>query len=545
MSRPSNPLHLALKALDRADALLRQACAALAGDLDSDQIALYDLAFCRAELAAARSAWQAVQQESVTDSLAEQALGCFTADALVNLRTRLGSRLSTYGLSLNTLEAVDQDFIDAHLSAAALESFGRALCERDSPRVDPELDPEQALVRDSFRSFARDQVAPLAERIHRQDLIVPEALLAALRELGCFGLSVPTRYGGLMPDEHDDSRGMVLVTEELSHASLGAAGSLITRPEILARALLQGGTEAQRQRHLPALASGETLCAIAVTEPGTGSDVASVSLRARPVDGGWRLSGGKTWCTFAGKAGLLLVLARTEADAGLGHRGLSLFLVEKPATDGHDIDYASKQGGSLSGRAIPTLGYRGMHSFELFFDDLFVPASHLVGEQEGRGKGFYYTMRGFMGGRLQTAARACGLMQAAIDAAHRYAGQREVFGRPVADYPLSLAKFARMAATTTVCRYFTQAAARAMDEGAGAQEAALVKLLACRAAEWVTRDAQQLHGGMGYAEETAASRYFVDARVLSIFEGAEETLAIRVIGKALLEDVRSNLRATA
>ena len=176
-----------------------------------------------------------------------------------------------------------------------------------------------------------------------------------------------------------------------------------------------------------------------------------------------------------------------------------------------------------------------MHSFEMFYDDFFVSDDCLIGLEEGRGKGFYYTMKGFAGGRLQTAARACGLMRAAFDDALRYSTDRKVFGNSVSEFPISVARFAKMGAYIVACKELTYEVAGLMDEGVGQTEASLVKLLACRAAEWVTRDALQLFGGMGYAEESAVSRYFVDARVLSIFEGAEETLAVRVLGKSLLE----------
>jgi (2S)-methylsuccinyl-CoA dehydrogenase len=273
-----------------------------------------------------------------------------------------------------------------------------------------------------------------------------------------------------------------------------------------------------------------------VTEPNTGSDVAAVGLRARRVAGGWRLDGGKTWCTFAGKAGVILVLARTDPDVRPLHRGLSLFLVEKPSVDAHAFEFRQDDGGCLSGRAIPTLGYRGMHSYELFFDGFFVPDSNVVGEEEGLGRGFYFTMRGFAGGRLQTAARATGLMQAAFERAISYGSTRRAFDRPVGAFPLTAAKYARMGTYIAVCRQFTYAAARLMDQGKAKTEASLVKLLSCKLAEWVTREAMQIHGGLGYAEESDVSRYWLDARVLSIFEGAEETLALRVVGKSLLED---------
>ncbi len=193
-------------------------------------------------------------------------------------------------------------------------------------------------------------------------------------------------------------------------------------------------------------------------------------------------------------------------------------------------------GGRLSGRAISTIGYRGMHSFDLAFDDLFVPDANVVGEHDGLGKGFYLTMAGMVGGRIQTAGRALGVMAAALKAAIRYAKDRRVFGAPLIDYQLTKVKLAMMATRYAACRHLAYAVAGELDTSGKAMQASLVKLLACRAAEWVTREAMQLHGGMGYAEESPVSRYFVDARVLSIFEGAEETLALKVIAKSLFED---------
>ena len=189
-----------------------------------------------------------------------------------------------------------------------------------------------------------------------------------MREMGVFGLSIPEKYGGQSSADQENTPMMIAVTEALSEASLAAAGSLITRPEILARALMAGGTEAQKAQWLPRLAAGDPLCAIAITEPDHGSDVASLSLRATRTSGGWLLNGAKTWCTFAGKAGLLMVVARTDPDRARGHRGLSVMLVEKPSYDGHEFAYVQDRGGKLSGRAIPTIGYRGMHSFDLAFE---------------------------------------------------------------------------------------------------------------------------------------------------------------------------------
>lgn len=507
--------------------------------IDQHQLAVYDLAFFRAELSAAKAMQHWATAQSGSDGAFCQALaGAVIADTLTQLRQRVGARARDYGMSRAAVEAPFAGAIDEALERAndraALEALGTEILARKGD-LGPVVLPEATrMMRDTFERFAREVVAPQAEAIHREDLTIPDDIIEGLKALGCFGLSVPERFGGLLPDDREDTLGMIVATEALSKASLGAAGSLITRPEILARALLAGGTEEQKSHWLPRIAAGDPLVAISVTEPGTGSDVASVALRATHCEGGWRLNGAKTWCTFAGKAELILVLARTDPDPKAGHRGLSLFLVEKPSTDAHEFAHRSPGGGEMSGRAIATLGYRGMHSYEMFYDDFFVPDSHVLGGEAGLGKGFYYQMRGFSGGRIQTAARATGLMEAAFEAALRYSEDRTVFGQSVSRYGLSKVKLARMAMALQSARMLTLEVGRLLDAGEGQMEASLVKLYACRAAETVCREALQLHGGMGYAEETAVSRYFVDARVLSIFEGAEETLALKVVGRALL-----------
>ena len=365
---------------------------------------------------------------------------------------------------------------------------------------------------------------------------MPESILQPMREMGVFGLTIPARYGGSAGDREDTPL-MLAVTETLSAASLAAAGSLITRPEILTRALLAGGTEGQKDFWLPRIAAGDPLGAIAITEPDYGSDVAALMLRATKTEGGWLLDGAKTWCTFAGKAGVLMVVARTDPDRGKSHRGLSVLLVEKPSYDTKDFRFEQAGGGGvLTGRAIATPGYRGMHSFELAFENIIVPDSHVIGEEAGLGRGFYLTMAGLTGGRIQTAGRALGVMRAALDAAIAYASARKVFGKPLADYQLTAVKLARMAARYAAVRRLAYAVAAELDAGGDPMGASLAKLIACRAAEYVTREAMQIHGGMGYAEESAVSRYWLDARVLSIFEGAEETLALKVIARRLLED---------
>jgi (2S)-methylsuccinyl-CoA dehydrogenase len=278
---------------------------------------------------------------------------------------------------------------------------------------------------------------------------------------------------------------------------------------------------------------------VMVTEPDYGSDVAGVTVTATPVDGGYRINGVKTWATFAGRANVLMLLARTNPDRSAGHRGLSVFVVDKEPAPGHAFSFTQDGGGTMEGRAIDTIGYRGMHSYEVAFTDWFVPTENLVGEANGQGQGFYLQMEGFENGRLQTAARAVGLMQAAFEAGLAYAQERIVFGRPVFAYQLNRAKLARMAFMIQAGRQFAYDVAGQMGRGEGTLSASMVKAYVCRAAEWVTREAMQLHGGMGYAEEFAVSRYFVDARVLSIFEGADETLCLRVIARRLAEDAHA------
>ena len=518
--------------------------------LDEQQLVSYELSLSWAECTAAKflleHAQRLLARSSEDNTFTTRLAALFCAEAVTNCVNRLRTRPADFGLTCSQVAVIDADpvqsaFLAHHLSAENLAAIGQLVVEREGDLGPDLLGEDHTMMRDTFRRFADDVVAPLAEDIHREDLIIPDAILEPLKEMGLFGLSIPASYGGLQEDDKEDTLGMIVVTEELSRGSLGAAGSLITRPEILARALLKGGTEAQKQHWLPQLAMGEPLCAVAVTEPNYGSDVAGVSLKATATKGGWLLNGAKTWCTFGGKAGLLMVLARTDPDPGAGHRGLSMLLVEKPSSDGHEFEVSPETGGKLTGRAIATIGYRGMHSFELFFDDFFVPAANVLGGEEGAGKGFYYAMAGFAGGRIQTAARAVGVMRAAFEKSISYAGERVVFNKPIAQYQLTQVKLARMAALLLACRQITYDVATMMDSGSGDMEASAAKLFTCKTAEWFTREALQIHGGMGYAEETPVSRYFVDARVLSIFEGAEETLALKVITRSLVENAHQEM----
>ncbi|WP_159916144.1 acyl-CoA dehydrogenase family protein [Pantoea sp. 18069] len=518
------------------------ALCAVDGTLDAKRLDLYqplcyELALAAAELLAAENA---VAKTAALEGLEPALARLFAADAITAVLARLETVFSDAELDPGPLHAVTTGPELARwrrqaASHAVVAQIGREVAGCDADIGAVALDEDAAMAQSAFQRFAADTVAPMAEKIHRHDLTVPEPLLQSMREMGVFGLSIPESFGGTAPDGKENALVMIAVTEALSEASLAAAGSLITRPEILARALLAGGTAAQKSHWLPKIAAGEPLCAIAITEPDFGSDVASLSLKATRTEGGWLLNGAKTWCTFAGKAGLLMVVARTDPDRTLGHRGLSLMLVEKPSFDGHEFTHVQPGGGRLSGKAIATIGYRGMHSFDLSFEEVFVADDHLIGEAGGIGKGFYFTMAGMVGGRMQTSARACGVMRAALRAAVSYAGDRKVFGAPLGDYTLTQVKLARMAARLAACRRLTYAVGDMLEAGQGRMEASLVKLFACRSAEAVTREALQIHGGMGYAEETAVSRYFVDARVLSIFEGAEETLALKVVARSLLE----------
>jgi (2S)-methylsuccinyl-CoA dehydrogenase len=357
-----------------------------------------------------------------------------------------------------------------------------------------------------------------------------------MAELGYFGLAIPEEYGG----SGLGNLAMILTTEELSRASLAAAGSLITRPEILTKALLVGGTEEQKRRWLPRIAAGEAMVGISVTEPDVGSDVASLKCRAerRRVEGRevWSITGPKAWCTFAGRADVLAVLCRTDPDPAKGARGLSLFIVPKDRFDGHSFEAKQPGGGRLVGKADATPGYRGMHSFTLAFEGYQVPEECLIGGAGGLGRGFYLQMAGFAAGRLQTGGRACGLAQAALEKTAEYVVDRVQFERPISEFQLTQYVLGRMATRLAAARALTYAAARAMDEDEreAAPLAAQAKLLACDVAVEVTQDGQILHGGWGYAEEYPISRYVVDALVLPIFEGVKPILELKVVARNLL-----------
>jgi (2S)-methylsuccinyl-CoA dehydrogenase len=384
-------------------------------------------------------------------------------------------------------------------------------------------DDTLTLVRDQFRKFAAEKIGPHAQDWHREDRLIPLDLVSEMAALGVFGLTIPESWGGLAMGKG----AMCVVTEELSRASL-AVGSLATRSEIAAELIRAAGTEEQKRRWLPAIASGEVLPTAIFTEPDTGSDLASIRTRAVKDGAVYRVTGNKTWATHAARADLMTLLVRTGA-ADSGYRGISMLLAEKP----RGTDEAPFPAAGMSGGEIKVLGYRGMREYDIAFDGFEVPAASLLGGVEGRG--FKQLMETFETARIQTAARAVGVAQSALDLGIAYAQGRQQFGKPIAAFPRVHGKLAWMAVETMMARQLTLFAAREKDSGRRCDiEAGMAKLLAARIA-WANADAAlQIHGGNGYAEEYAISRVLADARILNIFEGAAEIQA-QVIARGLLE----------
>ncbi|MEA2903926.1 MAG: (2S)-methylsuccinyl-CoA dehydrogenase [Alphaproteobacteria bacterium] len=394
---------------------------------------------------------------------------------------------------------------------------------RDATVGDCGLDETFASIRDEMRKFADGQVIPQANEWHLLNDLIPLDVIAQMAELGVFGLTVPETYGGLGLGKE----AMCVVAEELSRGYIGV-GSLGTRSDIAAELIFMSGTEEQKRQWLPKIATGRVLPTAVFTEPDTGSDLASLKTRAVRHGDVYRLQGNKTWITHAARADLMLILARTNPKDQT-HQGLSLLLAEKPrGTEAEPFPVAG-----LAGSEIWVLGYRGMKEYEIAFDDFEVPASSVLGGVEGMG--FRQLMATFESSRIQTAARAIGVAQAAMEQALAYAGQRVQFGEPIVNFPRVADKIAMMAAEIMMVRQLTYFAARQKDSGKRCDlEAGMAKLLAARVAWSAADNAVQIHGGNGYSVEFPVSRLLCDARVLSIFEGAAEIQA-QVIAKRLLE----------
>ncbi|RIL01582.1 MAG: acyl-CoA dehydrogenase [Proteobacteria bacterium] len=526
-------------ALDRARAITKNGAA-----IDDHQVLSERVAYAATEARAAHELVEyaaRVAAEGRGDAWLQATAAAGAAELVASLVARLTPALDDLGLGDAALESAFPAALRKKLRAASNEAvfraIGREVAGRRGRNETP-LDEVMEQVRSSVREFAEKEIAPHAERIHRHDELIPEEFIAKMAELGFFGMSVPEEYGGT----EMGNLAMILTTEELSRCSLAGAGSLITRPEILTKALMAGGTEEQKKHWLPKIAAGELMVGISVTEPDIGSDVAGVKCRAdrKTVGGvdGFVVNGPKSWCTFAGRANVLALLARTDPDMSKGPKGLSLFIVEKEADRGHAFECTQPTGGKMSGKADATIGYRGMHSYTLQLENWFVPAANLVGGEGGLGKGFYLQMGGFAAGRLQTGGRACGLAQAALEKACEYVLDRVQFGKATVEYGLTQFMIGKMAAKLAAARAITYAAALAMDEDErrAAPLAAQAKLLSCDIAVAISQDAQLLHGGWGYAEEYAISRYAVDALVLPIFEGVKPILELKVVARNLLAE---------
>jgi len=405
----------------------------------------------------------------------------------------------------------------ARLVALMLENHGHATFGATG------LDDEIEMIRDQFRRFAEEKVVPFAHGWHLRDELIPLDLIAQLAEMGVFGLTIPEEFGGLGLSKAS----MVVVSEELSRGYIGV-GSLATRSEIAAELILCGGTPDQKAQWLPGLASGAILPTAVFTEPGTGSDLGSLRTRAVKLGSDWQVTGAKTWITHAARTHVMTLLARTDP-ATSDWRGLSMFLAEK--TPGSDAVPFPTPG--MTGGEIGVLGYRGMKEYELAFDGFAVKGENLLGGVPGQG--FKQLMQTFESARIQTAARAIGVAQNALEVGLRYATERHQFGRALVEFPRVAGKLAMMAVEIMVARQLTYFSAWQKDHGKRCDlEAGMAKLLGARVAWAAADNALQIHGGNGFALEYPISRILCDARILNIFEGAAEIQA-QVIARRLLD----------
>jgi len=385
------------------------------------------------------------------------------------------------------------------------------------------LDEELEMIREQFRRYSLDRIEPVAHEWHLNDELIPMEIIEELAELGVFGLTIPEEYDGLGMSKAS----MAVVSEELSRGYIGV-GSLGTRSEIAAELILCGGTEEQKAHWLPKIASAEILPTAVFTEPNTGSDLGALRTRAVKEGADYRITGNKTWITHASRTHVMTLLARTDPDS-TDHRGLSMFLAEK--TSGTDEHPFPTEG--MSGGEIEVLGYRGMKEYELGFDNFHVKGENLLGGEEG--KGFKQLMQTFESARIQTAARAVGVAQAALDVSMQYAQDRKQFGKSLIQFPRVASKLAMMAVETMIARQLTYFSAYEKDNDRRCDlEAGMAKLLGARVAWAAADNGLQIHGGNGFALEYKISRILCDARILNIFEGAAEIQA-QVIARRLLQ----------
>ena len=438
-------------------------------------------------------------------------------------------RPADIGVGEAVLAAFRADPAVARLSAGncdpARMRLAAIMAEREGVATfgDCGLDEEFEMVRDQFRRFSDDRVAPHAHGWHLRDELIPMAVIEEMAELGVFGLTIPEEFGG----SGMGKTAMCVVSEELSRGYIGV-GSLGTRSEIAAELILGGGTQAQKEYWLPKIASGEILPTAVFTEPNTGSDLGALKTKGYRDGDDWVLTGNKTWITHGGRTDMMTVLARTKPETD-DYSGLSMFLA--PKTRG--TDHEPFPDATINGSEIKVLGYRGMKEYTLTLDGHRVPGEALLGGVEGQG--FKQLMRTFESARIQTAARAIGVAQSALDLALRYAQERVAFGKPLLAFPRVSAKLAMMAAELMMARQLTYHAAAEKDAGRRCDlEAGMAKLLAARVAWAAADNGVQIHGGNGFALEYPISRVLCDARILNIFEGTAEIQA-QVIARRVLE----------
>lgn len=437
-------------------------------------------------------------------------------------------RLADLGLDSDSIALLDTDAIRTLCTQAntqAARSRLVTLMQEQDANVTvgaTGLDDELEMIREQFRRYTQDRVEPNAHGWHLRDDLIPMEIIEELAEMGVFGLTIPEEFGGIGMSK----AAMVVVSEELSRGYIGV-GSLGTRSEIAAELILCGGTDAQKAHWLPRIASGEILPTAVFTEPNTGSDLGSLRTRAVRDGDDYALTGNKTWITHAARTHVMTLLARTDPGS-TDHRGLSMFLAEK--TPGTESDPFPTPG--MSGGEIEVLGYRGMKEYELGFDNFRVAGENLLGGVEGQG--FKQLMQTFESARIQTAARAIGVAQSALDLTMRYAVERRQFGKSLIDFPRVSGKLAMMAVEIMIARQLTYHSAWEKDNDRRCDlEAGMAKLLGARVAWAAADNGLQIHGGNGFALEYAISRVLCDARILNIFEGAAEIQA-QVIARRLL-----------
>ena len=525
-----------LALLPQADAALDALRAALAGPApsDADQFGRHGRAWAATYLLALGQMRRYVERMQASNALTPLdaqltliVVGEYLSQLQGGLPMSQGEMVRPADMGFDALPGFDNAAIQQLMAngntAARRRDAAGLMAQQDCTEASQGLDETHQMIRDQFRRFADEKVIPFAHRWHLEDALIPLPLIDELAQLGVFGLTIPETYGGMGLGK----QAMCVVSEELSRGYIGV-GSLGTRTDIAGELIMQNGTDAQKQKYLPAIAGGSILPTAVFTEPNTGSDLASLATRAEKTESGYKLTGNKTWITHGARADVMTLLARSEGDVK-GHAGLSMFLAEKPrGTADDDFPADGMQGGEIG-----VLGYRGMKEYDIAFDGFDVDADAVLGGETG--KGFKQLMQTFESARIQTAARAIGVAQCALELGFRYAQDRQQFGKPIYDFERVSGKLVMMAAEILAARQLTYFAAREKDADKRCDlEAGMAKLLGARVAWAAADNALQVHGGNGFALEYPISRVLCDARILNIFEGAAEIQA-DIIARRLAE----------